>query len=495
MRFAVFALLAVVTARLQGAVVQGVVLDEESGNPLARTTVSLIPLPGVEANAVTIRANERGAFTILSVRAGWYVLRTSRRGFATAEAGQMRPGRPGLPFEIAEDKQSMFVEMRMRRLGAIAGAVLDENSIGIPEWPVNIYTVRKPIQRIAQVKTDDRGIYRIGELEPGSYIARTGEGLLDDGTPLLPTYYKYGTALDSAEPVRARLGETTSDIAIRPVKGRLLEISGTLNGPGDRAVQLTMVTDTGRRLVATLNPPSTTVAFSISSTPPGLVDLIAQGTDCGGYSRVTVDRDMEGIRIGCAPLRPPYVNWIVDNSYPAQVRFPLLARRVDLDGTGPAKTLGVRETLAPGHWEFLAQTSAQFYTTSIRGGGGSDRVITKNDGWFGLDLGQYPNLQVNLSSRPAAVSGTITTGGKPVSGAAVYLEMYDPEANDARVRLLTGRADGAGSYRFAGLAPGRYRILSSFDFDPEDRTLMQRAANLTLHEGETASQSLEMMLP
>jgi hypothetical protein len=495
MRFVVLALLAAATTPLQASVLQGVVLDEESGNPLARTTVNLIPLPGTEANIVAIRASERGSFSILNVRPGWYVLRTSRRGFATAEAGQMRAGRPGLPFEIKEDKQSMFVEIRMRRLGAISGSVLDENSIGIPEWPVNIYTTHRPIQRIAQTKTDDRGVYRIGELEPGSYIVRTGEGLLDDGTPMLATYFKYGTALDSAEAVGARLGETTPDIAIRPVKGRLLEISGTLNGPGDRPVQLTMVTDTGRRLVATLNPPNTTVPFSVSNTPPGLVDLIAEGTACGGYSRITVDRDMEGLRIGCGPSRPPYVNWVVDNSYPPQARFPLLARRVDLDGTGPAKTLGTRETLTPGHWEFFAQTSAQFYTTSIRGGGGSDRVMTKNDGWFGLDLGQYPNLQVNLSSRPAAIAGTITTGGKPVAGAAVYLEMYDPEANDARIRLFTGRADGAGNYRFAGLAPGRYRILSSFDFDPEDRPLMQRAANLTLHEGEAVSQSLEMMLP
>jgi protocatechuate 3,4-dioxygenase beta subunit len=493
MRFVLFVLLSVGTSQLRASVVQGVVLDEESGNPLARTMVSLIPLPGTDANTVTIRANEHGTFSVLSVRPGWYVLRTSRRAFATAEAGQMRAGRPGMPFEIAEDKQSLFFEIRMRRLGAISGTVLDENSIGMPEWPVNIYTARRPIQRIAQTKTDDRGIYRIGELEPGSYIVRSGEGLLEDGTPLLGTFYKYGTALESAEPVRTRLGETIGDIAIRPVKGRLLEISGTLNGPGDRAVQLTMVTDTGRRLVATLSPPNTTVAFSVSNTPPGLVDLIAQGPDCGGYSRVTVDRDMEGIRIGCGPLRPPNVVWTVDNSYRAQMRFPLLARRVDLDGTGPAKTLAPRETLVPGHWEFFAQTNTEFYAAWIRSLGGEP--FTKNDGWFGVDLGQYPSLQANLSSRPATISGTITTAGKPVSGAAVYLEMYDAQANDARIRLFTGRADGSGTYRFAGLAPGRYRILSSFDFDPEDRSLMQRAANLTLHEGDAATQSLEMMLP
>src|ERR1051326_1875465 len=84
---------------LAGAVVEGVVLDEESGNPLARTLVELMPLPGTPASTVSIRSGESGAFSILNVRPGWYVLRTSRKGFISAEAGQLRAGRPGMPFE------------------------------------------------------------------------------------------------------------------------------------------------------------------------------------------------------------------------------------------------------------------------------------------------------------------------------------------------------------------------------------------------------------
>jgi len=167
---------------------------------------------------------------------------------------------------------------------------------------------------------------------------------------------------------------------------------------------------------------------------------------------------------------------------------------VDLDGTGPERTLKDRDTLAPGHWEVMAQPTADYYVTSIRSTFGQEPV-TRDDGWFGLDFGTYSDINIMLSSHPASVSGVISTGGKPVSGAMVYLELYNPDLIEPRVQLFSARADNQGSYKFAGLAPGRYRILSSFDVDPEDRFAMERAAVLTLHEGDLASQALEMILP
>src|ERR1700681_2596273 len=112
---------------VHAAVVQGVVLDEETGYPLARTLLTLIPLAGTQASSVPVRTAERGSFSILSVRPGWYLLRANRRGYAVTEAGQTRPGLPGKPFEIADTNQSPYVQLSMRRLAAIAGSVVDEN--------------------------------------------------------------------------------------------------------------------------------------------------------------------------------------------------------------------------------------------------------------------------------------------------------------------------------------------------------------------------------
>ena len=472
------------------AVIQGVVLDEESGNPLARTTVSLLPLPGTSAGAVSIRSGDRGAFALNNVGPGWYVLRCTRRGFVPSEVGQLRPGRPGMPFEIAAGAQSSFFQIRMKRLGAIAGSVLDENSVGIPEWPVHIYTAQKPVRHVSETKTDDRGNYRIGELDAGSYIVRSGAGTLEDDTPLLPTYYKFGTAVENAEPTRVRVGETQTDIVLRPVKGRMFELGGFFTSQGPAV--LTLITDTGRRVLVS-NAGTRPVPFS-AQVAPGLVELLAEGSSsqCGGYVRLTADHDVQGIRIACGPLDPTAVSWSNDTN--SRVQFPLTMRRVDLDGTGTVRQFRQRDPIMPGHWEMSAQTSADYYvrsvTTQFNG-----RIDTRHDGWFGLDIGVSAQIYVVLSNKTASVSGLVTTGGKPVSGAAVYLELFDPELPNLRLQLTDVRSDAQGNYKFSGLGPGHYRVLSSFDFDPEDRFAMEKASVVTLREGDNASQALELALP
>jgi hypothetical protein len=487
------ALFLAVCSSVSAAVIQGIVLDEESGNPLARTVVNLIPLPGTPAGVVSLRAGDRGAFAVTDVRPGWYILRCTRKGFVPAEVGQLRPGRPGMPFEVTPDAQSSFFQVRMRRLGAVTGSVLDQNNVGIPEWPVHIYSAQKPIRRIAETKTDDRGNYRIGELEAGSYFVRSAPGALEDDTRLLPTFYKFGAAVENADPVRVRVGETQPDLVLRPVTGRMVEVGGSLTS--QTPATLTLVTDTGRRVLASAsgNP----VPFS-ASVVPGLVELIAEGPRCGGYVRISAGRDMQGIRVACGPLDPPIVNWIPDNvrGYFDGRRLSLLMRRVDLDGTGPERSLKPREGIPPGHWEFHAQVGADYYVKSIstqfspRAESGAE-----SDGWFGLDIGTSATIYVALSSKPASLSGVVTADGKPVVGAAVYLERFDPELPNPRVQLTDVRSDAQGNYKFSGLTPGRYRVLSSFDFDPEDRFAMERAPVLTLHEGENATQALGLIVP
>jgi hypothetical protein len=172
----------------------------------------------------------------------------------------------------------------------------------------------------------------------------------------------------------------------------------------------------------------------------------------------------------------------------------MLARRVDLDGTGPVRTLRADQPLPPGHWDLTLQPPAQYYLANMRLQFGGE-AAARNDGWFGFYLGNSTRLQIVLSNRPGTVSGVVSTGGKPVAGASVYLELYNPDAPETRLQLWNVRSDADGNYAFPQLAPGRYRVLSSFDFDPEDPFAMEKAATVTLKEGETATRALDMLLP
>ena len=62
------------------------------------------------------------------------------------------------------------------------------------------------------------------------------------------------------------------------------------------------------------------------------------------------------------------------------------------------------------------------------------------------------------------------------------------------MQLWSARTDHTGKYLFSGLPPGRYRLLSTFGFDPEDRFAMKEAKEVRVREGDTAVVDLELVL-
>ena len=61
----------------------------------------------------------------------------------------------------------------MLRFGGITGTVRDENEVGIADQDVAAYTNTEPPYVVSRATTDDRGVFRISGLYPGSYLVRT----------------------------------------------------------------------------------------------------------------------------------------------------------------------------------------------------------------------------------------------------------------------------------------------------------------------------------
>ncbi len=486
MRRFVVALLMMFCAHLalHAAVVEGVVLDEETGNPLARTQVTLVPLPGTQAELTDVRTGARGSFVILSVMPGWYVVRATRRGYAPAESGQLRAGRPGHAFEVAENRVSGFIEIKMSHLPAITGTLLDENGVGMAKWPVHILSTAKPVRHVAQTVTDERGNYRVGELTPGSYFVRSGPGPLEDGTTLLATYSKNAVEMADAVGTSVHVGETAHDIVVRPVKGKLLTLTGMLIPVPLQSATLTLVTDTGRQEVGRAFNLAT--PFTAREVQPGPVELIVKGQDqfgkdCGSYTRLTVDKDVTGMRLACAPFGPDSFSFVG-----ARLRSPATVRRVDLDGASETHPLATDELLAPGHWE-LSVPPGDYYVVSVRNFGSA--AGAHNGEWWGFDASTYTRITVTLSSTPGTISGVVSTGGNPVAGAPVFL------ANSIGSQTWMVRADPQGNYRFGGLAPGEYSIVSGFDVDMNEVAWSRKPDTVSVAEGNTSVHALELVLP
>jgi hypothetical protein len=169
--------------------------------------------------------------------------------------------------------------------------------------------------------------------------------------------------------------------------------------------------------------------------------------------------------------------------------YPLIARRLDLDGPGPENS----HAAGPGRWEFTVRPGPSHYLVSIQNQGDTVPPPAVLGGWFGLDIGNAPRLQVTLSAKPASVSGVVSSASGPVIGAPVFLQLVNPEAPELSLQSWTGRADPQGNFSFTGLGPGIYRLMSSFDVDYDEPLAREKSVAITLQEGDVLTQALQLI--
>ena len=105
-------------------------------------------------------------------------------------------------------------------------------------------------------------------------------------------------------------------------------------------------------------------------------------------------------------------------------------------------------------------------------------------------------MKVVLSRSVATLYGNVTSSGKAAGGAPVFLEPFALELGAGLTTVRTARTDLQGRYHFTGLAPGRYRVLSSFDFNQPTSEEMEaaRAATIALKEASETSKDLELFV-
>ncbi len=249
-------ILAVATGVLQAAVIQGTVVENQTGHQIERATVRLDPIAGTPGPGRSVRTDRGGYFGFNGLSAGAYLLTSSRIGFATIQYGQKQWKSAGVPVVVAEN-DSFTVSIRLPRFGAISGTVLDENSVGLPDHDVVAYRNTRPPQLVAgaRARSDDRGVFRISGLEPGSYIVRSVGKQYEDSS-YLPTFSRETQTLDQSFPVQVDLDTEVDRADVRPVTGRLfsLTVEATTvpsNPTEPLSVTMTLASELGREIVQT----------------------------------------------------------------------------------------------------------------------------------------------------------------------------------------------------------------------------------------------------
>jgi hypothetical protein len=494
----------VFAALIHAGVIQGTVLEHASGRPLARTIVRLQPVPGQTdpgVRGLQTRASTTGHFVFPAVPTGLYLVTTQREGYAPAAYGQRRLTGQGTPVQVTPDSD-LFAEFRMRRMGAISGRVLDENGIGLQGITVLAYRTRFPLRSVAEGKSDDRGVYRIAGLEPGKYWIRTAAALLDDGSGLLPTFGPLSRETRDARIQVVNLDEEAQEANIQPEPGLLFRLTGKVLC--DRAdgtpVTVTLSSETGKRSTRAMCGPS---GYVLEGLAPAPYEILATYDDPDGFGFVELSLDHNSDLGNVQVMKPPTVDFEFRNAADKSiVNTPVTAigLRDDLSENNlPAKISTPRTTLAPGHWEMNALVGPTQYVQSITN---QFRTITRPwraerpAEWQDVFIDQRASarIQVSISDQAGKISGTVTAGGASIPASPVFLW---PVAEAAR-RSLGGAhlvlADTQGRFELAGLPPGEYRVLATFDFSQAELEIFEEAQAPSITVGIAQSKVLEVSL-
>jgi uncharacterized protein (DUF2141 family) len=159
----------------------GRVVDAATNRPVPGAIVVLdgvsMVMPGAALPASQPRAmtNANGQFVFRKLPKGLFGLSVIKSGYSDGAYGRRRPGGSQMPLELDEGQRTSDVVIRVWKYGSISGTVVDEAGDPLIGVVVRAFTRRliagqRRFASAAAASTDDRGVYRFGNLTAGEYV-------------------------------------------------------------------------------------------------------------------------------------------------------------------------------------------------------------------------------------------------------------------------------------------------------------------------------------
>jgi hypothetical protein len=153
--------------------ISGIVTLEGKGTGVRHAQVTLT---GSELRGQrSVTTTDQGRFTFPALPAGRYNVNVSKPGYVSIAFGAKKPGHQGTPIQLADGQTVDNANIALPRGSVLTGVVVDENGEASPNTTVRAYRYvlrngEKTLQQAGTDQTDDRGIYRIFQLQPGDYM-------------------------------------------------------------------------------------------------------------------------------------------------------------------------------------------------------------------------------------------------------------------------------------------------------------------------------------
>jgi hypothetical protein len=334
------------------AAISGVVTDAVSGQPVTGAIVALGRTENAPQALPRLVTDARGRFVFRNLPAAPnYTLSARRFGYAYTRYGWTAPNQSLAVADIkrinlADDQWVSNVTIPLWKLGTISGRILDERSEPVVGAAVRAFTMRKIAGQPQPVAgplamTDDRGAYRITDLDPEQYVVSVlsvqstvlsttpeapqtraiGEietggigagrpstvaapGIEVDGRHRLvmtnfatppppgdgapraypPVFFPNARTFKDAIPIDIRYGDSRSDVDFQLEPVPAVRVSGRLDGlPGPPPRFLLRLMPSGRELLGFGGESATTVVeadgtFTFLNVPEGSYTILAQAS-------------------------------------------------------------------------------------------------------------------------------------------------------------------------------------------------------------------------
>ncbi len=508
----------------------------ESGQPMPGAALFLRRINTVTSGR-TSTADTEGNFVISSLDAGLYAI------MANTPAYIAPPTDPDAPVyhRIGDN-----VRVELVRGGVVTGSVT--NAAGEPVIAVRVrahmvrdakgQVPRMPSFGLSEQSTDDRGIYRIYGLAPGTYVVNaggSGAGLGFQLTPYesdAPTYAPSSTR-DTAAEVTVRSGEESNvDIRYRGEPGYI--ISGNVKITGTASATVTL-TPAGARMMPIANAFQVPGrgGFAFSGISDGEYDLVAQEMLLVNAASITAmpqlalsetrrvvvkGANVTGIELIPRPLASVSGRIVLEPSKAEECqgkRPPLLAetlvhfrrpeKEVDKEESMTLRMLGnsgspdtngafMVRNLIPGRYLFEPRFYARYwYLDSISRSGVAPATpaakpasrIDAVANWTTVKSGeQVTTLTITIAAGAASVRGRLAAA-EPPAGVSVYLVPAEADKAEDVLRYFVTEIAADGTFALNNLPPGRYLAFAHAG-DAQISTL----AKLRLPESATARTKL-----